>query len=188
MATRNLNGLATSRLSRLRGIRRLSRLRKREDSMDEQNDNMRDRLRAAADRGYPQAWIPEEPGDEIAGVVTSVRPAAPTAYGSVPVVELEELGGPTPWSVWLVHAVLRREFVRQSPQPGEAILIRYLGKVQPEGGGAAYESYKLVVDRPTEGNEVDWTRLAARYDPDLLAGEPSDRRELPPLEDEDVPF
>ena len=41
----------------------------------------------------------------------------------------------------------RREFLRQSPAAGEAVLVRYLGRVQPDGGGPAYESYKLVVDR-----------------------------------------
>jgi hypothetical protein len=146
-------------------------------------DEARERLREVADREYGQAWIPAAEGDELAGVITAIRPVVHTTYGSVPVVELEELGVRATWSVWLVHTVLRREFVRQRPVVGETVLIRYLGKVTPEGGGAAYESYRLVVDRPDEGNEVDWAAIAERFDPDLA------RQPAPSApDDESVPF
>lgn len=149
------------------------------------------RLREEADRDYPAAWIPEEPGDELAGTITAIRPAVRTSYGPVPVVELEELGTHARHSVWLLHAVLRREMARARPVPGETVLIRYLGRVQPEGGGAAYEAYKVVVDRVEQGDEVDWRAIAARYDPDLAeevaGGELADA----PTDDDDhdgVPF
>jgi hypothetical protein len=119
------------------------------------NDETLARLRAAADREFPQAWIPEQPGDELAGTVTAVRPAVRTAYGPMPVVEVEQLGTRAAWSVWLIHTVMRREFTRHRPTLGETVLVRYLGRVQPEGGGAPYESYRLVVDRPDENSDVD---------------------------------
>jgi hypothetical protein len=148
----------------------------------QQWDATRERLQEQADREYGQAWIPQAEGDEIAGVITAIRPVVHTTYGAVPVVELEEIGVRASWSIWLVHTVLRREFVRQRPTVGEVILIRYLGKVSPDGGGAAYESYRLVVDRPDQ-NDVDWTAIAEKYDPDL-ASEP-----VPPAtDDESVPF
>jgi len=133
-------------------------------------DEVAERLREQADRDYPQAWIPEQAGDEIAGTITGVRPSVHTSYGPVPVVELVELGGATPWSVWLIHTVLRREFLRQRPVPGENVLVRYLGRQQSQGGGPGYEAYKVVVDRFDQGNDVDWAGLAERYDPDLAAG------------------
>src|SRR5262252_7525463 len=134
-------------------------------------DEVAERLREQADRDYPQAWIPEQAGDEIAGTITGVRPSVHTSYGPVPVVELVELGGATPWSVWLIHTVLRREFLRQRPVPGENVLVRYLGRQQSQGGGPGYEAYKVVVDRFDQGNDVDWAGLAERYDPDLAAGQ-----------------
>jgi hypothetical protein len=146
-------------------------------------DETRERLHEQADRECGQAWIPQAEGDELAGVIAAIRPVVHTTYGAVPVVELEELGVHATWSVWLVHTVLRREFVRQQPKVGETVLIRYLGKVTPESGGAAYEAYRLVVDRPDEGNDVNWAAIAERFDPDLA------RQPDPPAsDDEGVPF
>jgi hypothetical protein len=146
-----------------------------------------DRLREQADREYPSAWIPEQPGDEIIGVVKAVRPAVHTAYGPVPVVEVEQLGTHAGWSIWLTHTVLRREFVRRRPVPGETLLVRYLGRVLPETGGAAYESYRVVVDRPDENSDVDWHGVAARYG-DLDADPTAGFTSVPVAEEEDIPF
>jgi hypothetical protein len=146
------------------------------------------RLRERADRDYPQAWIPEAEGDELVGVVIGVQPAVATSYGPVPVVEVED-GLHTGWSVWLTHTVLRREFERQRVALGETILIRYLGKVTPEGGGPAYESYRLVVDRPDQNTDVDWTAIAERYDGTTIT--PPARSQPaadPPRDDEDIPY
>jgi hypothetical protein len=149
--------------------------------MSESWEDTAARLREQADRDYPQAWIPQAEGDEVAGVITAIRPVVHTSFGPAPVVELEALGVHTPWSVWLVHTVLRRSFERQRPVVGETVLIRYLGKVQPDGGGAPYENYRVIVDRPDVGNDVDWHGIAARYGDD--AGP-----QLPPADDESVPF
>jgi hypothetical protein len=146
-----------------------------------------ERLREQADREYPTAWIPEQPGDELVGVVRAVRPAVHTAYGPVPVVEVEQLGTRAGWSIWLTHTVLRREFIRRRPVPGETLLVRYLGRVQPETGGAAYESYRVVVDRPDENSDVDWRGIAGRYGD--LDDAPDDVVYVPAAgEEEDIPF
>jgi hypothetical protein len=150
------------------------------------------RLRERADLGYPDAWIPKEPGEELLGVVASVRPAVQTSYGAVPVVELVDAVG-APWSVWLVHTVLRNEFLRQRPRLGERVLIRYLGTARPESGGAPYESYRLVVDRVDENTDVDWTGIATRYaDP---GSEPAQAASAPyrgdsplPRSDDEIPY
>jgi hypothetical protein len=150
------------------------------------DDETRQRLREQADRGFPAAWIPNEPGDELCAVVTGIKPAVRTSYGPVPVLELEELGTSATWSLWLVHTVLRREVWRARPAAGETLYVRYEGRIQPEGGGAAYEGYTVLVDRPDQGTEVDWAALARRYDPDVAA---EDDPPSPAAEhDEDIPF
>lgn len=155
-------------------------------------DEVRERLRQEADRGFPPAWTPEEPDEEIFGVFVGFNPQAPTKlYGPAPVVELEDPTG-TRWSVWLLHKVLRLHFERQRPALGERILIRYLGKVRPDGGGNAYDNYALVLDRPTSG-APDWAGIAQRYGDEPL-DEPhrpptaAARSDAPNLDQEDIPF
>jgi hypothetical protein len=148
------------------------------------SENARGRLRAQADREHAPAWIPQAPGDELAGVVTAIRAAVPTQFGPAAVVEVAELDTGAACSVWLLHTVLRREFERARVALGETILVRYNGRVAPDGGGAAYESYKLVVDRPDEGSAVDWAAIAERYGDDR--DEPT-APAAPPLSD-DIPF
>jgi hypothetical protein len=146
-------------------------------------DETRERLHEQADREYGQAWIPRAAGDELLGRVTEVRPVVHTAYGPAPVVEIEDPVHAA-WSVWLVHTVLRREFERQQPKVGERILIRYLGAVRPEGG-APYESYRLIVDRVDENNDIDWRAIAERYGD---AVETTDRPDEQAARGEDVAF
>lgn len=127
-------------------------------------DAARERLREAAKAEHPPAWIPEQDGDELVGVVVEVKPAVPAAFGAVPVVTIDGPAGVH--SVWLHHAVLRRQFERSGVQLGELVLIRYEGRRHPEGGGNAYADYSLVVDRPTPSGSPDWRAIAnAHGDP-----------------------
>lgn len=56
---------------------------------------------------------------------------------------------------------MRREFERAKPAIGETLLVRYEGSVQPEGGGNAYQTYSLVLDR--EATPASWDAIAERY-------------------------
>lgn len=158
-------------------------------------DGVRERLRQDADRGYPPAWQPDEPDEEIFGVVVAVRPMAPTVFGPAPIVELEDPTG-TRWSIWLVHTVLRRAFERQRVALGETVLIRYLGKHHPETGGNAYDNYTLVVDRPAPTGQPDWDGISKRYQDGTLDEEidppaaHSARAPAPEPDaaDDDIPF
>jgi len=119
-------------------------------------DAIRERLRKRADEGFPASWQPEEVGDELLGVVRRVVLAAPTRqYGTAAVVELETEVGAR-YSVWLFHKVLRQAFIRERVQLGELVLIRWLGKKTPEGGGNSYDNYEVVVDRPEATGSPDW--------------------------------
>jgi hypothetical protein len=68
--------------------------------------------------------------------------------------------------LWLLHSVLKGEFSKLRPRIGELVAIKHEGKVEPRGGGAPYEMYRVVVDRPDVG--ADWDGL--------------DRDEQPPAE------
>jgi hypothetical protein len=120
-------------------------------------DDVLTRLREQADREHAPAWRPTQAGEEVAGVVTAIRPRVHTAFGPVPVVELARLDDGQPIAVWAVHTVLKNELVRQRPAPGEMVLIRYCGPVTPDAGGPAYESYRVVVDRLDQ--PVDWSAI-----------------------------
>jgi hypothetical protein len=119
------------------------------------------RLRDRATSDAPPAWMPTEEGDELFGTFVDLIPAAPTKFGPAPVVQLAQPSGEVV-SVWLLHSVLRREFERAAPAIGENVLIRYLGMVQPEGGGNPYQTYSLTVDR--KAAPVTWEEIANRYD------------------------
>jgi hypothetical protein len=119
------------------------------------------RLRDRATSDAPPAWMPTEEGDELFGTFVDLIPAAPTKFGPAPVVQLAQPSGEVV-SVWLLHSVLRREFERAAPAIGENVLIRYLGMVQPEGGGNPYQTYSLTVDR--KAAPVTWEQIAQRYD------------------------
>ena len=96
------------------------------------------------------------------GVVAKVTMQAPTAFGPSPVVELALESGDR-MSVWLYHTVLRRMFQRERVELGEVVLVRWLGKRTPEGGGNAYDDYKLVVMRDVDPGKPDWAGMAERY-------------------------
>lgn len=159
----------------------------------------RERLHAEAEREHPPAWVAEAAGDEIVGMVVEVKQSVPTAYGPVPVVTLQGPEGGRR-SVWLHHAVLRRAFVRSSVQLGEVVLIRYLGRVTPEGGGNSYADYRLAVDRPTPSGAPDWRAIAESHEdlehldetPPAPTGDEHelDTADFPPapVADEDIPF
>jgi hypothetical protein len=134
------------------------------------------RLRQIADEGNAQAFLFEKPGDELLGWVVDINPAAPTRFGFAPVVTVRLPDGRVV-SLWLLHAVLRREFERQAPTPGELVLVRYQGTVTPEGA-SAYESYVVVVDRGKPS--VDWTAIATRYGDSLDRPPPEPSPHDPP--------
>lgn len=135
------------------------------------------RLRERAEQTTPPAWMPGEPGDELFGTLVDVKASVPTRFGPAPVVTIQQPSG-EPVSVWLLHSVLRREFERARPAIGENLLIRYLGTVQPDGGGSAYESYSLTLDR--EGQPAQWTEIQRIYDPGASDDPAGPAPDLPP--------
>lgn len=153
----------------------------------ESADDVYERLRQRAAEATPPSWVPEVPGEELFGMLVDVNESAPTKYGSAPVATIRKPDGELA-SLWLLHAVLRRELERARPMIGEYLLVRFQGKVQPEGGGNSYASYSVVVDR--DKRPLDWSAIANRYGDDLDPGilPPSGDVTPPPPADEDIPF
>jgi hypothetical protein len=115
------------------------------------------RLRERAEREFPDSWVPEQPGEEIAGELVRYERGT-TSYGEQVIAVLRTPDG-SERSVWLLHAVLRGEFAKLRPRPGELLLVRYEGKRQPAGGGSAYVSYRVEVDR--DDGAPDWDEIGA---------------------------
>jgi hypothetical protein len=125
------------------------------------------RLLDELDKEWPPAWVPENAGDAITGVVVGVNPAAPTRNGPCPVVTLRGPNGGER-SIWLWHRVLRGKFVRANVHLGETVAIRFDGMQEPKGGGQEYANYSFAVDRPGgDSGAPDWTKIATTYGDEL---------------------
>ena len=131
------------------------------------------KLHERAERQYPESWVPESPGDTIAGEFVRLD-AGTTSYGEQAIAVLRTSDG-AERGIWLLHAVLRGEFAKQRPRPGELVLVRYDGK-RESAAGHSYASYRVEVDR--EQRAPDWDSLTAEDD-----GTPAAEQD-----DGDIPF
>jgi hypothetical protein len=110
-----------------------------------------DRLAELAERRPPESWIPTAEGDSIVGEFVRLD-EGPTVRGQAHIMVIKTEDG-LERSVWLLHTVLRNELARQRPQPGELVLIKYVGKKE-NTAGQHYGAYRVVVDR--EQRVPDW--------------------------------
>lgn len=93
------------------------------------------------DGEYSESWIPK-PGDVLVGELLRYTTGT-TEYGQCPIAVIRDEDGGEERSVWLLHAVLRREFQEQRPRPGERLGIKRL----PDDRKRRYKRYALRVDR-----------------------------------------
>jgi hypothetical protein len=103
--------------------------------------------RASADT--PTTWRPNGPDEHpplLVGVMESREPGPDFGYGPHDVVVLRTPAGER-WSVFLMHQVIREEFDRKQPRPGDLIAVKYEGRVQGGQGASGFEKYRLEVDR-----------------------------------------
>jgi hypothetical protein len=112
---------------------------------------LRDRL----DEPEPEVW---QPKDEpvLTGVVESIS-MRPGRDGKPPypvVVVLGEDGRRRVWMAW--HSVAKSRLAELRPRVGERLGVKYLGSHATKG----YELYKVVVDRPEQAAEVDWSAVS----------------------------
>jgi hypothetical protein len=122
-------------------------------------DELAARAQALAERvdaDPPTTWRPNDPDKAHPRLLVGefVRLAeGHTSYGPARIVVLRD-GEGRDWSIWLLHAVLKQEFAKLRPRPGELVAVKWNGHVEPRDGRAGYESYTVAVDR--DAGAVDW--------------------------------
>ena len=113
-----------------------------------------DRLEA----GLAPAWRPDKDDpDVLIGTVVDIQQGT-SDYEPYPLLVIEQENGEEK-AVHGFHTVLKNELIRQRPQIGERIGIKYLGE-QPTKPGSKFKSfigYRVKVDRAT--SEFDWSKV-----------------------------
>jgi hypothetical protein len=97
-----------------------------------------------------KSWIPENPGDGIAGKVTYVGTvvsdyAKPGEDPNVPYIELIDDAGEV-WGIRAYGTVLRNQIDKNSPEVGNLMAVVFDGMKQARSG-AEYKSYRVRVLR-----------------------------------------
>jgi hypothetical protein len=148
------------------------------------------------------SWVPGGDADKydtrnpVVGKLVDRTVVTGGQYGDSTVMILEADDG-VRLGVWLNRTVLRNEVRDKSPQWGEKVGIKYLGEVTPAGGGAAYHSYKVAVDRPVENQApINWgdgdgEPVKVVYGDPSMTQQTGDRPQqaAPPTpDDDDIPF
>jgi len=122
------------------------------------SDKFRDSLEGYSGE-HPDRWEPKE-GQMLVGSLLRYEGPFTTAYGKahVAVIMCENTG--KEYSVWLLETVLLNEFQALTPDPGERIGIKYVGRITPENG-SPYKKFIVRVDRqgeaaynPFKGNQA----------------------------------
>ena len=108
------------------------------------------------DGKYPESWIPKV-DDILVGTVVRYESGS-TEYGPCPIVVVEDEEKKELRSVWLLHAVLRSEFQKKRPRPGERVGIKRLPDAKID-----YKRYALWVDRE-EPEIPDFSQFAPAGD------------------------
>jgi hypothetical protein len=109
------------------------------------------------DEDFAPAWIPENPGDRIVGVLLRYD-EGPSAYGPQKIAVLDTDEGPL--AVWLFAAALKQKFGQLGPRPGERIAIKFEGERKSASTGFRYKSFRVAVDRAEEQTAPDFDAWA----------------------------
>lgn len=120
-------------------------------------------LEERLEQEYPESVILDEEKHTIIGKFVRVD-TGPTSYGPQPIFVFELRNGQQV-GLWGVHAVLRSQFARCRPQPGDIVGVRFLGEKQ-SGSGTTYKNYR--VEKWAEGGDatIDWSEI----DPSAVVG------------------
>lgn len=148
-----------------------------------------DPLNEQLDKPLPESWRPENPGDTIYGTFLRLEEGPSQYAGPTPIVVIAEKDTDgVERSIWLFGNVIRTQFLKARPQPGEMIAVRFLGKRKAKnpqpGTSGEYNDWKVAVDRPAAQVKVDWGTVGGSSVNPSAAG----TLELQPDPDEDIPF
>lgn len=158
------------------------------------------RLRERAEH-KPQSWRFDDNGPEFAGYFQIWTEGMTAGYGKCPIAVFVGYEDGQEWSLWCFHKVLAGQLVKANPQQGELVLIRHLGTVEPDGGGQAYENYRVVVERTSGGGGLSVDRVAelagVEYEGESVKAAERPRADEAPIgagewapghTDDDIPF
>jgi hypothetical protein len=133
----------------------------------------------------PTSWRPVDQGDEVSGHFVRLDEGFAKDGAACPIAVLRTDDGEV--GVWLWHTVLRQGFARLRPQPGEAVLVRYLGKRTSESSGRNYHAY--TVDAPArEPIEPDWSSLTSDAKAPVSPPSPEASETAIAVPEDDIPF
>lgn len=100
------------------------------------------------DEGYPEAWIWDEHGDRIVGVIRGLE-VGMTKYGKR-LILIIELDSGNLRSVWVTNEALFSKLKDYNPQTGEVIGIER-GEVKTSAGGNDYREFRVVMPGRSRG-------------------------------------
>lgn len=143
----------------------------------------------------PEAWIAENPGDSLRGVVTDVdtawsdyrgraNPSDPNA-GFYPLLTVKDDNGKE-WTLHGFRTVLYNELTKRQPIPGETIVVTYHGTGEAKNGMNAPEIYRVTVEgRSPEAAKDIYKNLSGGHQ-----SQPSPAQTEPdvPADTEGLPF
>jgi hypothetical protein len=125
------------------------------------------------DGNYPESWKPEV-GYLCVGELLRYDSGS-TEFGDYVIAVIRDDDTGEERSVWLMHEVLRREFAKRRPKPGERLGIKRLD----DDAEKNYKRYALRVDR--EEALPDFNKLAGPTDH-------SPDQTVPLVDEEYIPF
>lgn len=110
------------------------------------------------DSGLPAAWRPDkEDEDKLIGEVVDIQMGT-SDYEPYPLLVIR-LDDGSEKAVHGFHTVLKNELLRQKPQIGERIGIKYLGEQETKPGSKfkSFIGYRVKVER--ESGTFDWSKV-----------------------------
>lgn len=116
-------------------------------------------LEERLESGLPSAWRPDqEDADKLIGEVIDIE-VGNSEYGRYPIVVVRQDDG-TEKAVHGFHSVLQSELMKNRPQVGERVGIKYLGDVETKPGSKfkSYKGYVVRVER-AQGTTFDWNTI-----------------------------
>ena len=115
-------------------------------------------LEERLESGLPSAWRPDqEDPDTIIGKVVDIQ-VGTSDYDPYPLIVIQQDDG-SEKAIHGFHTVLKNELLRNKPQIGERIGIKYLGEQETKPGSRfkSFIGYRVSVER--EASNFDWNTM-----------------------------
>jgi hypothetical protein len=118
---------------------------------EEELDRLRQQLEDD-DGSPPEMWDPE-PGESLIAELIRYEERT-TKVGPCRVAVVREAVSDELFSVWLSRSVLKNEFEKQSPRPGDMLGLKFFGEKTTRNGQSSYFLYTLRVVRTKAADQL----------------------------------